>query len=127
MIGVTIAIGFGALAKLREARNAPRPLPVRVKANKRTLQDLKNRTLARFVNHPDVLNRFFLIDRAETENDASMSKRTILIAACLLMASYGVWSLFVASRYQALCELSYWSASKSELKLCEERRGELGL
>jgi hypothetical protein len=59
--------------------------------------------------------------------DAPMRKKTILVGACLLMAGYGVWSLFVASRYQALCELSYWSASKSELKLCEERRGELGL
>jgi len=38
---------------------------------------------------------------------------------------YGVWSFYVASRYQALCELSYWSATKDELKLCDERMAEL--
>jgi hypothetical protein len=40
MIGLTIAIGFGALAilvKLREAKNAPRPVPV--KARRRPLRD----------------------------------------------------------------------------------------
>ncbi len=56
-----------------------------------------------------------------------MKKTTTLVLIALAMAGYGVWSLFVASRYQAVCELSYWSASSAELKLCDERRSELGL
>jgi len=48
-------------------------------------------------------------------------------AFCVLMMGYGLWSLHVASCYQALCEISYWSASRAELKLCDERRGEFGL
>jgi hypothetical protein len=52
-------------------------------------------------------------------------KAKLLLAAGLLMAGFGVWSLYVASRYQALCELSYWSASRVELKLCDERASEL--
>ncbi len=55
-----------------------------------------------------------------------MRKKTLLMVLCLLMAGYGLWSALVASRYQALCELSYWSASKAELRLCDERRAELG-
>jgi hypothetical protein len=50
-----------------------------------------------------------------------------LIVFCVLMMGYGLWSLHVASCYQALCEISYWSASRAELKLCDERRGEFGL
>lgn len=52
-------------------------------------------------------------------------KKTLLLAAGVLMVGFGVWSLYVGSRYQALCELSYWSASSAELKLCDERASEL--
>lgn len=52
-------------------------------------------------------------------------KKSLLLAGGVLMVGFGVWSLFVASRYQALCELSYWSASAAELKLCDERATEL--
>lgn len=52
-------------------------------------------------------------------------KTRLLLAAALAMAGFGVWSLYVGSRYQALCELSYWSASAAELKHCDERAAEL--
>ena len=52
-------------------------------------------------------------------------KKTLLLAGGVMMAGFGVWSLYVASRYQALCELSYFSASAAEIKLCDERALEL--
>jgi hypothetical protein len=52
-------------------------------------------------------------------------KYNLLLAAAVLMAGFGLWSIYVGSRYQALCELSYWSASAAELKLCDERATEL--
>jgi hypothetical protein len=52
-------------------------------------------------------------------------KSLLLLAAVLGMIVFGVWSLFVASRYQALCELSYWSASAEQIKHCDERAAEL--
>lgn len=52
-------------------------------------------------------------------------KKTLLLAAAVALTGFGVWSLFVASRYQALCELSYWSATAAELKHCDERAAEL--
>jgi hypothetical protein len=52
-------------------------------------------------------------------------KTFLLFAAAVAMAGFGVWSLYVGSRYQALCELSYWSASAAELKHCDERAAEL--
>lgn len=52
-------------------------------------------------------------------------KRLLIISAVLACAGFGLWSMFVASRYQALCELSYWSATSAELRLCDERQTEL--
>jgi hypothetical protein len=52
-------------------------------------------------------------------------RKTLLLAGGVLLAGFGVWSLFVASRYQALCELSYFSASAAEIKHCDERAAEL--
>ena len=49
----------------------------------------------------------------------------LLYALTAASVGYGVWSLYVASRYQALCEISYWSATNAELKLCDERQTEL--
>lgn len=41
-----------------------------------------------------------------------------------LVSAYGLWSFFVASRYQALCQLSYWSATKEQLRACDDiKRG----
>jgi len=52
-------------------------------------------------------------------------KKTLLFTAVLGSLVFGVWSFFVASRYQALCEISYFSASSAELKHCDERLSEL--
>lgn len=52
-------------------------------------------------------------------------KKSLLLAAGVLMAGFGVWSLSVASRYQALCEISYFSATAAEIKHCDERAAEL--
>lgn len=52
-------------------------------------------------------------------------KQALIFSAIFLAAAFGLWSFYVASRYQALCELSYWSASAAEIKLCDERLTEL--
>jgi hypothetical protein len=52
-------------------------------------------------------------------------KTSLLLAAAVAIAGFGLWSLYVGSRYQALCELSYWSATAAELKHCDERAAEL--
>lgn len=52
-------------------------------------------------------------------------KKILILAVAVAMAGFGVWSLFVGSRYQTLCELSYWSATPGELKHCDERAQEL--
>lgn len=52
-------------------------------------------------------------------------KRMALMTAVVCSLGFGVWSLYVASRYQALCEISYFSASAAELKHCDERLSEL--
>jgi hypothetical protein len=56
---------------------------------------------------------------------AGKMKKTLLFTAVLGSLVFGVWSFFVASRYQALCEISYFSASSAELKHCDERLSEL--
>jgi hypothetical protein len=38
---------------------------------------------------------------------------------------YGLWSFFVASRYQSLCQLSYWSATEAQLRACDDQRVQL--
>ena len=53
-------------------------------------------------------------------------KKTLLICAVIASCGFGAWSMFVASRYQALCEISYFSASAAEIKHCDERLSELG-
>lgn len=52
-------------------------------------------------------------------------KRTLWLLAAVVAASFGFWSLYVASKYQSLCEISVFSASTSELRRCEERMAEL--
>lgn len=51
--------------------------------------------------------------------------RNLLLAACVAGLGYYVWSFFVASRYQALCQLSYWSATDAQLRACDELQSEL--
>ena len=48
----------------------------------------------------------------------------LLVVTCLAMGLF-FWSLFVSSRYQALCNLDYWSATKEEIDACKEAKTEL--
>jgi len=48
----------------------------------------------------------------------------LLVAASLAMGWF-FWSLFVGSRYEALCNISYWTASKEEIEGCKEAKTEL--
>jgi hypothetical protein len=48
----------------------------------------------------------------------------LLVVTCLVMGYY-FWSLFVGSRYQALCNISYWSATKEEIEGCQEIKRDL--
>lgn len=52
-------------------------------------------------------------------------KQNVLLALCAATLGYGLWSFFVASRYQSLCQLSYWSATAAQLRACDEMRTEL--
>jgi hypothetical protein len=52
-------------------------------------------------------------------------KTFFLLLAAVAMAGLGLLSLHVASRYQALCEISYWSATAAQREHCEERVAEL--
>jgi hypothetical protein len=38
---------------------------------------------------------------------------------------YYFWSLFVNSRYEALCNVNYWFASKAEIEGCQEAKRDL--
>ena len=48
-----------------------------------------------------------------------------LLVVTSLAMGYFFWSLFVSSRYQALCNLNYWSATKEEIEGCQEAETEL--
>ena len=48
----------------------------------------------------------------------------LLVVTSLVMGYY-FWSLFVNSRYQALCNLNYWSATKEEIEGCQEIKRDL--
>jgi hypothetical protein len=48
-----------------------------------------------------------------------------LMAGLLLIASYFLWSFFVSSRYQALCQLVYWDSTTSQIRSCDELRTQL--
>lgn len=43
----------------------------------------------------------------------------------VVVTAYGAWSFFVASRYQSLCQLSYWSSTDAQLRACDELQTEL--
>lgn len=49
----------------------------------------------------------------------------ILWFLLFVVGGYGAWSFFVASRYQSLCQLSYWSSTDAQLRACDELQTEL--
>ncbi|CAN2534367.1 hypothetical+protein [Methylocapsa aurea] len=51
--------------------------------------------------------------------------RSLLLALGVAGLGYFLWSMFVAIRYQALCEISYWSATEAQLRACDDRLGAL--
>jgi hypothetical protein len=51
--------------------------------------------------------------------------RALILSVCLAIGGFGLWSLYVSSRYQALCEISYFSATAAEIRRCDERMAEL--
>lgn len=55
-----------------------------------------------------------------------MNKPTMVLAAvATVLMGYYIWSLFVGSRYQALCNVTYWQASKQEIEACKDAKTEL--
>jgi len=48
-----------------------------------------------------------------------------LIAAMVVLGGFYIWSLFVSDRYQALCQLPYWSSTSSQIGSCDEIKIEL--
>jgi hypothetical protein len=49
----------------------------------------------------------------------------LLLGIGLAGLGYFLWSFFVISRYESLCQLSYWEATAAELRACEEHQMEL--
>ena len=58
------------------------------------------------------------------ENFVRLQTLALLVVTCLVMGYY-FWSLFVNSRYEALCNLNYWSATKEEIEGCQEMKRDL--
>jgi len=55
-----------------------------------------------------------------------MNKPTMVLAAvATVLMGYYVWSLFVGSRYQALCNVTYLQASRQEIEACKDVKTEL--
>ncbi|HMK89422.1 MAG TPA: hypothetical protein VK446_07295 [Methylocystis sp.] len=48
-----------------------------------------------------------------------------LLILCSLLGAYYVWSFFVSSRYQALCNITYWFATREQIEACKARKAEL--
>jgi len=48
-----------------------------------------------------------------------------LLAVSLMFVSYYLWSFFVSSRYQALCNVTFWFATKEEIEACKAVKTEL--
>jgi hypothetical protein len=49
-----------------------------------------------------------------------MNRGLLLLALFAAIFGYEAWSFLVASRYQSLCQLSYWSATDAQLRACDE-------
>ncbi|QGM45633.1 hypothetical protein [Methylocystis heyeri] len=57
-----------------------------------------------------------------------MEKRSVnlwLAALIGLFCCYYLWSFFVSSRYQALCNMTYWFATPAQVESCKEIKSEL--
>jgi hypothetical protein len=55
-----------------------------------------------------------------------MTKQSFfLLALTVALLGYFLWSFLVSSRYQALCNVTYWSATREELNACKEMKTEL--
>jgi hypothetical protein len=51
--------------------------------------------------------------------------RIFLLVAGSLFAGYYVWSFFVSSRYQALCNVTFWFATKEQVDACKVMKTQL--
>ncbi len=55
-----------------------------------------------------------------------MTKQNLLILAGIaLLLSYYLWNFFVGSRYQALCNVTYWQATPAQIAACKDVKREL--
>jgi hypothetical protein len=56
----------------------------------------------------------------------SMKKLNIFaLAATAVLVGYYLWSFFVDSRYQSLCNVSYWSATQEQIDACKDVKTQL--
>ncbi len=65
---------------------------------------------------------------SEAKPDPMARYNTILKVAALIalvLMSYNLWSFFNSSRYQALCNASYWEMNKSQLDSCLDQKRNL--
>jgi hypothetical protein len=49
----------------------------------------------------------------------------LLFLLCCAFIGYYIWSFFVSSRYQALCNITYWFATQAQIESCKEIKTEL--
>ncbi len=49
----------------------------------------------------------------------------VVAVLALVLMSYNLWSFFNSSRYQALCNASYWEMNKSQLDSCLDQKRNL--
>jgi len=47
-----------------------------------------------------------------------------LFVLCSLFIGYYCWSFFVSSRYQALCNITFWFATKEQVAACRDVKSE---
>ena len=47
-----------------------------------------------------------------------------MLAASAVLISYYLWTFFVDSRYQSLCNVDYWSATPAQIDACKEVKSE---
>lgn len=48
-----------------------------------------------------------------------------MLAASAVLVGYYLWSFFVNSRYQALCNVDYWHATPAQIDACKDVKSEL--
>ncbi len=65
---------------------------------------------------------------SDPDSDPMTRYNNIVKAAAilaLLLMSYNIWSFFNSSRYQALCNASYWEMNRSQLDSCLDQKRSL--